>query len=265
MEGGQVWVKRGEGGTQRDPERGTGGHRRGARARKRAQKRRKDGRGLEVSTPEAGASEEDRGGGDHEGRRGRAPRGAGVAGACLLLLGAVKSPSSRDRHSARPASPGHVAMCPPAAPGTAQSSWGRRGSPTFHRRQSPARAGCGKCAQGHRAEGPQILGGHWPHGWGGGGETGEGADQTSASSASSHRAAQPAAVAHPAAHSPGESPGPGPLPTCWGRARGHSLQESRRAYTCAHLSPSISSKTGHTRTRGDLAAACQPCKMRAVP
>lgn len=65
-------------------------------------------------------------------------------------------------------------MCPPAAPGRAQSSWGRRGSPTFHRRQSPARAGCGKCAQGHRAEGPQILGGHWPHGWAGGGETGEG-------------------------------------------------------------------------------------------
>lgn len=93
MEGGQVWVKRGEGGTQRDPERGTGGHRRGARARKRAQKRRKDGRGLEVSTPEAGASEEDRGGGTTRDDGGGHPGGRAWRGLVCSSLVQLNRPA----------------------------------------------------------------------------------------------------------------------------------------------------------------------------
>lgn len=162
-----------------------------------------------------------------EGTGGGRPGGRAWRGLVSSSLVQLNRPAP-GTHSARSASPGHVAMCPPTAPGTAQSSWGRRGSPTFHRRHSPARAGCGKCAQGHRAEGPQILGGHWPHGWGGGGETGRGLTR--------HQPALPRRT-EPLSRLPWHSQqrptlgrAQGALsPPAGGRARGHSLQGSRRA------------------------------------
>lgn len=89
--------------------------------------------------------------------RGRAPRWQACVGASLPLCSIIKVPGSRARQTAGSASPGLMALCPPADPRTEPRAAGvGGGAPHFTR----GTALSGKMCPGHPTDEAQILGGH---------------------------------------------------------------------------------------------------------